>query len=71
MTTTNTHGGARPGAGAKPNPDGKRVKTSITLPQTLVDYLDTTDNRSSTIEGLIRKSTGFRQFVSNRQEPTQ
>ena len=68
MTTTNTHGGARPGAGAKPNPDGKRVKTSITLPQTLVDYLDTTDNRSSTIEGLIRKSTGFRQFVSSREE---
>ena len=67
MTTTNTHGGARPGAGAKPNPDGKRVKTSITLPQTLVDYLETTPNRSSTIEGLIRKSTGFRQFVSSRE----
>ena len=52
------------------NPDGKRVKTSITLPQSLVDYLETTPNRSSTIEGLIRKSTGFRQFVSNRQEQT-
>ena len=70
MTTTNTHGGPRPGAGAKPNPDGKRVKTSITLPQSLVDYLETTPNRSSTIEWLIRKSTGFRQFLSSREEPT-
>lgn len=61
-----THGGARRGAGGKPGPDGKRVKVSFTLPQAILDYLETTDNRSVTIEGLIRKSTAFRQFVLNK-----
>lgn len=68
---TNTHGGARPGAGGKPGPDGKRVKQSFTLPELVVEYLQTTDSISRTIETAIRKSTGFRQFLLNRQEPKQ
>jgi hypothetical protein len=34
------HGGARPGAGRKPNPDGKAVTIAVTVPEGLAADLD-------------------------------
>jgi hypothetical protein len=65
--TQNTHGGARKGAGGKPGPDGKRVKQSFTLPEIVVEYLQTTDSISRTIETAIRKTPDFKRFLAEKE----
>jgi hypothetical protein len=34
------HGGARPGSGRKPNPDGPAVVVAVSVPKSLADTLD-------------------------------
>jgi|EndMetStandDraft_5_1072996.scaffolds.fasta_scaffold2440999_1 hypothetical protein len=53
------HGGARPGAGRKPSPDGKAVTVAVTVPEGLVERLDGLAeaegwNRSKAVTEAIR-----------------
>jgi hypothetical protein len=53
------HGGARPGAGRKPNPEGRAVTVVATVPEGLVERLDALAeaegwNRSKAVTEAIR-----------------
>lgn len=52
------HGGKRDGAGRKPDPvDGKRRNVSITLPQTVITFVDAERggrSRAAFVESAIR-----------------
>ena len=59
MVKKKQRGGKRPGAGRKPGPDGPTVAMGVTVPQSLLDRLDSLAdtkgwNRSQAVTEAIR-----------------
>ena len=69
MKKKSTHGGKRPGAGGKPLPPGrKRIKTSCTMPQEIMDYARESEGTfSEIVEEAIRGTRAFREWKKGKQ----
>ena len=61
-----SHGGAREGAGRPVDPNSKKA-LSLRVPVDVRQYLDTTENISQSIEDLVRRSKGYRDW--RKQNP--
>ncbi len=59
-------GGARPGSGRKPGPNGPRTGTSVSLTPDVMDYLAQFESRSDKIEEIIRRSKEFKDFLAQK-----
>jgi hypothetical protein len=58
-----TRGGARKGAGRKPDPAGTtRKMVSVKMPPDVYAYLKSQKNTTETVENAIRRSKAFRDF---------
>ena len=54
----NTHGGQRPGSGAKKQPGSKKLVT-FRLSRESIAYLDRQENKSQTVDGAIKALPDF------------
>jgi metal-responsive CopG/Arc/MetJ family transcriptional regulator len=68
------HGGARKGAGRKPNPEGKAVTVVVTVPESLVAGLDALAQakgwgRSQTVTEAIRHFVTMRRRLAPGKKP--
>lgn len=58
-----THGGKRPGAGAKPAPEGtQKVPYATKLTPVVVQYLRSRENAAQAIETAIERSKDYREW---------
>ena len=58
-----SHGGKRPGAGAKPAPEGtQKVPYATKLAPVVVQYLRSRENAAQAIETAITKSKDFKNW---------
>jgi hypothetical protein len=62
---TPTHGGAREGAGRKPDPNAKRPVT-FKLAVPIVEYLDTVPSKVAAVEAAITDSAGYVAWAKKR-----
>lgn len=60
-------GGKRTGAGRPPDPDAKKM-VSLRLDRKVIAYLETTENKTVTVETAVQQSRGYRSWKANHKE---
>lgn len=58
-------GGARKGAGRKPDPDNRKLQLNLRLARDVLAYLDYVESKTQTIEDALRGSKGYREWKRN------